>query len=668
MILFLSFLGLWIGISLSHNIILNLIFILGINIVLFYKIKKRLIIIFDCLVLIGIIISLIKFDITLSYYQGVIIESKTNYFIMQVGYEKLYIYKYEHNYEIGDILKITGFKQIVEFPTIESEFDFQRYLNNKGIYNELKPTSIEEIFLNPIRFNSLRNIFLNKFDQNSQSFVSSIFFSKTISQNLNQNFEKLHLYRLFNSSGIYLYAANKILIWILDIFFKNNKSKFISYIILFPYILFNIGKIFVIKKILILFISILDMRLLHIKLNYIEKLSICGILLLLLDRYLAFQESFTITFLLTFYVYFANNSFPFLKPKIKKIFISLLIWLFFIPFEVYFYNELSLFSFPFQMLFLPISIVIYIIIFLCFFNFPLFFLVDYLVGNYYLIVKNISSFSLNIYFAPFSNFEIVLYFSILLVLIYIIAIRCKPLYKLSYILVAFLCIKSIPFSYIFKDYIAFINVGQGDSTLIVYNKKTVLIDTGGSIYKDIANDSLIPFFKKRQIYHIDYVITTHDDFDHSGALNNLKENFSIKNYVNAPNQFPLIIDKSFIIHNLNIYQDEAKNENDKSLVLYFSLNNLSFLIMGDAPKWVEHKIINDNKEIKCDVLKVGHHGSNTSTSQQFIEFIKPKDAIISVGKNNEYGHPHSEVIAILKYYDINIKRTDIESTIYYFIN
>ena len=87
--------------------------------------------------------------------------------------------------------------------------------------------------------------------------------------------------------------------------------------------------------------------------------------------------------------------------------------------------------------------------------------------------------------------------------------------------------------------------------------------------------------------------------------------------------------------------------------------------MGDAPKEIEYKIIEDYKFINCDILKVGHHGSNTSTSDAFIKYLKPKEAIISCGKNNKYGHPHKETVSTLKSNNVSIRRTDKEGTINY---
>ena len=85
--------------------------------------------------------------------------------------------------------------------------------------------------------------------------------------------------------------------------------------------------------------------------------------------------------------------------------------------------------------------------------------------------------------------------------------------------------------------------------------------------------------------------------------------------------------------------------------------------MGDAPIKIERAIMKDNKYIPCDILKVGHHGSKTSTSDDFVKYLSPKVGVISCGKNNYYGHPHQVVIAILKKYHVEIRRTDLESTI-----
>ena len=119
------------------------------------------------------------------------------------------------------------------------------------------------------------------------------------------------------------------------------------------------------------------------------------------------------------------------------------------------------------------------------------------------------------------------------------------------------------------------------------------------------------------------------------------------------------------IGNIDFYIINPKynmnNENDNSLVIYFTINNKNILYMGDSSSVVEERIINDYKIGKIDILKVGHHGSNTSSSKVFIDEIKPLNSVISVGKNNRYEHPNKETLEILK--GSKIYRTDLNGSV-----
>ena len=159
-------------------------------------------------------------------------------------------------------------------------------------------------------------------------------------------------------------------------------------------------------------------------------------------------------------------------------------------------------------------------------------------------------------------------------------------------------------------------------------------------------------------------MTTHDDFDHSGAVNSLIENFTVKRYEKDYKSFPISI-RGFTLTNYNVYPDLWSEENDRSLVIGFNTREYNYLIMGDAPKKIETQIMKDNVFIPCDILKVGHHGSNSSSSDAFIKYLSPKVGVISCGKKNKYGHPHSDVVAILNKYKVRIRRTDLEGTITY---
>ena len=195
--------------------------------------------------------------------------------------------------------------------------------------------------------------------------------------------------------------------------------------------------------------------------------------------------------------------------------------------------------------------------------------------------------------------------------------------------------------------------------------KTYLIDTGGLTYTDLATNNLIPFFKKNRIYSIDAVILTHYDFDHYGALESLKGNFNIKNVYDYNNFDDFKTKYDLSIENLNDYVDAWVDENNRSLVLYLNLGEKYFLFTGDASKDVEKRIIEEYKTLNVDCLKISHHGSSSATSLDFLKATNPSEAIISVGKNNFYGHPNKEVLENLEKCNIRVRRTDLEGTITY---
>ena len=222
----------------------------------------------------------------------------------------------------------------------------------------------------------------------------------------------------------------------------------------------------------------------------------------------------------------------------------------------------------------------------------------------------------------------------------------------------------LPIKNAITEEVSFVNVGQGDCCLIRDGNNTVLMDTGGLTYKDLATSSLIPYFKSKRLYKIDAVILSHEDYDHSGALESLERNFKVGNVYRSYQSFPLKIGE-IEFKNYNVFYENTNDDNENSLVVGFSLLNKHFLITGDAPIEIENKIMEEFPNIPCDILKVGHHGSDTSTCAEFIEKVTPEEAIISVGKKNKYGHPSDSVQVRLDRYGVKIRRTDLEGSITY---
>ena len=228
-----------------------------------------------------------------------------------------------------------------------------------------------------------------------------------------------------------------------------------------------------------------------------------------------------------------------------------------------------------------------------------------------------------------------------------------------------------------NNYVEFLDVGQGDSILIRTSKKKILIDTGVNVYDNV----LKPTFRMNGIKKIDVLILTHGDFDHMGEAINLVNNFKVEKvifncgpYNDLEKELIKVLDKKKIkyyscIEELNIDKNklyflqtkEYDNENENSNVIYMEINHYKFLFMGDAGVEKEKDILEKYNISNIDVLKIGHHGSKTSSSKEFINNMNPKNGIISVGKNNKYGHPNKEVLNNLK--NSQIYRTDEDGSI-----
>ena len=216
-----------------------------------------------------------------------------------------------------------------------------------------------------------------------------------------------------------------------------------------------------------------------------------------------------------------------------------------------------------------------------------------------------------------------------------------------------------------------------------YNKGNILIDTGGLVNSDysISINKTIPYLKSIGITKIDYLIVTHGDYDHMGEAINLVNNFIVDKVIFDCGEFNEleqelieVLDEKKIpyyscVKELNIDDNKLYflnnkdygNENDNSSVIYTELKNHKFLFMGDAGVKVEEDLIEKYNLKDIDVLKVGHHGSKTSSGKSFIDEIEPKYSIISVGKNNRYGHPNDSVLNNLD--DSKIYRTDEDGSI-----
>jgi competence protein ComEC len=240
-----------------------------------------------------------------------------------------------------------------------------------------------------------------------------------------------------------------------------------------------------------------------------------------------------------------------------------------------------------------------------------------------------------------------------------------------------------------KDLVVhFIDVGQGDAIYIkTPNGKNILIDAGNKA----KGHDVVAYLKKQKVKTIDFMIATHPDADHIGGLDEVLDAFVVKN-VYAPKvshttkaykDFLLAVkrekvkiktakmgvtlpvgDKLIAMKFLAPVKSYANSDlNNWSAVLHLKYNKNTFLFTGDVETKSENDMIAKKVLSKVDVLKVSHHGSKTSTSEKFLNAVKPKYAVISAGKGNRYKHPTQETLKRLKNAKSQVYRTDTQGTV-----
>jgi competence protein ComEC len=236
--------------------------------------------------------------------------------------------------------------------------------------------------------------------------------------------------------------------------------------------------------------------------------------------------------------------------------------------------------------------------------------------------------------------------------------------------------------------VAFLDVGQGDAIFIeASNGNQILVDAGPN--KKVLSElsKIMPFYDRS----IDMIIESHPDSDHIGGMIDVLRRYKIgavmetgvdsdtavyktlENLIREK-EIKKIMERRGMRINLDkgayidiLFPDrgvEGWDTNDASIIVRVIYGNNSFLLTGDAPQKIENYLISlDGEKLKSNVLKLGHHGSKTSTSELFLGYVDPEYAIISAGKDNKYGHPHQEVIDELNQFKIPFLRTDEKGTI-----
>ncbi len=670
---------------------------------------KRIICSVTILIII-IIMGLFKCGIALYDYKE---SEKGNYYatiidkVKETQYTKVYLCKIKRkrfllyakknklDFEIGDIIYFYGSFEKGENQRNYGGFNYNLYLKTRKIYGIFKADSIKRIGnskslmlgykkkIYKIRNNIISN-FNNNLSKNNSALLSGIILGVTdkISKDVIENFQKSSLTHTLAISGEnFMY-----IILIFKLASKRIRLKnFMNIITILSLIFFMelTGNTSSVIRAGIMTIIIILSKLLHRKYDFLTSLFLSLLVQIIYNPYCIFDVGLILSYsgvLGLAFFYKPLNS----KIKSKLICGILATNIAIIPIIMYNFNIIS---FSFLITNLLSSFLIEIITILGFISIFFRLKIIYFILNHFLNILEIiiSYFSL----IPFSKVYVTTpsFLSITIYYVLVLSIFKLKKDKAKKTIVTFLTITIIAlntnYSSLFgtdRIKISFLDVGQGDCTVIQHKNKIVLIDGGGSSNSEyeIGKNIVIPSLLDKKIKKINYIIVSHFDTDHVGGLLELMEELRVDNViiskqvqenenykrfieiVNRKNIEIIIVEKGNKVqideklffeilwpNSLEILDDNVLNNN--SIVCKLNYNDFSMLFTGDIEELAEKSIIEtykkDLKRIEATVLKVAHHGSKTSSSEEFLKAVKPKITLIGVGKNNKFGHPNEEVLS-----------------------
>lgn len=600
--------------------------------------------------------------------------------------EKLLItYKYQdkefNNLSYGDKIKVKGTLITPSKNTNQNTFNYQKYLYYKKIYYLVEATSINKIANNNNYLYTIKNTLYQKINKlKSSNYIKTLLFcDNTLSKEIKESYRINGISHLFSVSGMHINFFVSIIYLYLNKITYNKRIKYlitnifiITYLILFP------SSSLLRSAVMSILYSI--NYLLKLKIKKIDILLLTLGVSLLINPFIIYDLGYIYSYTITFFLVLSSSTLK-KKNKINKIiYISLLSFLVSIPITIYNSYEINIISILLNIILVPIISIIILPLTILTYIFPILDSILYLFAN---TLETISLFisKINItkiIFPKPSLLIIVLYY-----IIFLLSYQNKKYFYLNIILLIIIYISP----YLNSNFeVVMFEVGEADCHLIKYpyNKNTILIDTGKNEYK-IKNE-VIPYLKSIGIKKIDYLIITHGDEDHIGGSITLINNFQVKNVILNKGTFTDIekeliknLNKKKIPYQININKinlsnhtiyllnnTKYNNENDNSIITYFTYQKYKFLYMGDASITTEDNLLENYNLNNISILKVGHHGSNTSSSKDFISQINPSISLISVGKNNIYHHPNKEVINNLS--KSRIYRTDINNMVKLTIN
>ena len=645
-----------------------------------------------------------KLDVTSNSYLGMITAIKLEGDLLTLrlsGKEKIvasYYFKsqqelidFYNTYQLGDTVQLTGTYQLPSNNTVPNLFNYRKYLERQQIYYLFQIERIEKQRNNQNLFYIVKNHihhYLSTFQSKAYLYTFLLGNKEYIDSKVITSYQENGISHLFAISGMHISLLSALLLKILG---RLKCPKTLAYIIVSIFLVFFFflsGCSISVSRSVLFFILMAISSILHFNLGMMSIWILTCCMMILYHPEMVYEVSFQYSFGISFALILLSSRFQNMSYGRSLFWVSLTSFFVSVPISITSFYQINFLSIIWNLIFVPfVSMILFPLSLLTFF-------LPFLDSIFMIFIHVLETSSLwcshlsigkVILGIPHSNWIMLYYFCLVISLYF----RKK---------VGFFCLGILFLFQYFelfimpRSFMIIVDVGQGDSILLHSNYRTVLIDTGGKIpiskeewqkreTKSIADTKIIPLLKSLGIKKLDSLVLTHGDYDHMGEAKNLINHFKVEYVVFNTGEYNdlelaliKVLDEKNIPYDQNIKflnmnkiplyflnTKDYHNENENSSVIYTEINNTRVLLMGDAGVERETDILKKYDIKDIDILKVGHHGSKTSSSKTFIEELDPKYSLISVGKSNRYGHPNKEVLSDLE--NSMVYRTDIHGSI-----
>jgi competence protein ComEC len=610
----------------------------------------------------------------------------------------------EKEFSLGQKIKFTGVLKQPKENTNPKMFNYKKYLLSEKIHYTIYQDSRniyiydEEI---PFRYNARTKFknyvianFKNLSKDNQSLMVSTILGdSSYLEENQYETYQNIGLLHLLAVSGLHINLLATFMSMTLAYLGVNRKINVVISITLIFIYGYLIGFPPSSVRAIIMFSLSLFSSLLHKPYDSLNSLYIAALISLLLNPFWIFSIGFILSYTASFSIIVFFNKvkglfYPFKGFLIDNLSLILSVNLCLIPLQIFYFNSFNFISILSNLIIVPIASMNLIIGFLSLLFSKLTYILNISMDLQNILTDVFQKYTaFNFKFKTPTILDMTFYFLILLIIYNrdILLSLKKEIKKVIFCFIAlYIAVYSMDMYRNIDDIIVdFIDVGQGDSALLRYRGNNILIDAGGSAFSDfdIGENITLPYLIKSGVNELDALIISHYHDDHYEGSKAIIENLQVDKIISSKypteEEFLKIIDKNNIpLYTVNssndIFLDDKlyidilwpidnnvldDNENNNSLVCLVNANGFRLLFTGDIEKEVEQQLLR-TKIGEVDLLKVAHHGSNTSSHPEFIDELAPKISIISVGENNFYGHPSKQTLQTLLDVNSSIYRTD----------